>query len=80
MSSVFTMSTSEPARDESSLPQGGLSIAAGGDGIFLDPLGQAIQIWVDPRIRSARGVIKAAEVHLIPSTLPSDGFEADAPV
>ena len=43
-------------------PRGGLATSAGGDGMFIDQSGDCLKLFVDPRVGSARRVIKAAEV------------------
>lgn len=43
-------------------PRGGLATSAGGDGMFIDQSGECLKLFVDPRVGSARRIIKAAEV------------------
>lgn len=43
-------------------PRGGLATSAGGDGMFIDQSGECLKLFVDPRVLSARRIIKAAEV------------------
>jgi hypothetical protein len=50
------------AVEQTNHPRGGLTTRAGGDGMFIDPSGEFIKLFVDPRVKSARAIIKAAEV------------------